>query len=53
MIDFILSHPWSLCMAWIIMSFFVWSWLVVAGRADDEAEKIVRLLQQILREGKE
>jgi len=53
MIDLILSHPWSCCMAWIIMSFFVWSWLVVASRADDEAEKIVRLLQQILREGKE
>ena len=43
MIDFILSHPWSLCMAWIIMSFFVWSWLVVAGRADDEAEKMGRI----------
>ena len=43
MIDFILSHTWSLCMAWIIMSFFFWSWLVVASRADDEAEKMGRI----------
>ena len=43
MIDFITTHPWSCCMAWIIMSFFVWSWLVVASRADDEAEKMGRV----------
>jgi len=43
MIDFILSHPWSLCMAWIILSFFVWSWLSVASDADDEAEKMGRI----------
>ena len=44
MIDFILTHPWSCTMAWIILSFFVWSWLVVAAsRADDEAEKMGRI----------
>ena len=43
MIDFILSHPWSLCMASIILSFFVWSWLSVASDADDEAEKMGRI----------
>ena len=43
MIDFILSHPWSCTMAWIILSFFVWFWLVVASRADDEAEKMGRI----------
>ena len=43
MIDFITTHPWSLCMAWILMSFFVWSWLSVAGRADEQAEKMGRV----------
>ena len=43
MIDFILTHPWSCTMAWIILSFFVWSWLSVASDADDEAEKMGRI----------
>jgi len=30
-------------MAWIILSFVCWFWLVVASRADDEAEKMGRI----------
>ena len=28
---------------WTLAMFIVWSWLVVAGRADDEAEKMGRI----------
>ena len=51
MID--LSTMNIILIVWTLAMFIVWFWLVVASRADDEAEKIVRLLQQILREGKE
>ena len=43
MIDFILSHPWSLCMAWILASFFVWSLCAITGQADEESEKMGRM----------
>jgi len=43
MIDFILSHPWSLCMAWILASFFVWSLCAITGQADEESEKMGRI----------
>ncbi len=43
MIDFILTHPWSCTMAWIILSFFVWSLCAIAGQADTEAEKMGRV----------
>jgi len=39
MIDFITTHPWSCCMAWIILSFVCWSLCAIAGQADDEAER--------------
>lgn len=43
MIDFILTHPWSLCMAWTLASFLFWTLLVVASDADDEQEKMGRI----------
>jgi len=43
MIDFILTHPWSCTMAWILASFLFWSLCAIAGRADEESEKMVRI----------
>ncbi len=43
MTDFILTHPWSLCMAYLITCFFVWSLCAIAEHADDEAEKMGRI----------
>ena len=43
MIDFILSHPWSLCMAWILACFFLASFIHVGAERDDEAEKMGRI----------
>ncbi|OPZ47674.1 MAG: hypothetical protein BWY92_01729 [Firmicutes bacterium ADurb.BinA052] len=43
MIDFILSHPWSCCMAYIVACFWVWALCAIAGQADDEAEKMGKL----------
>ena len=43
MIDFITTHPWTACMAYIIASFFVWSLCAIAGQADEESEKMGRL----------
>ena len=43
MTDFIVSHPWSCTMAYLIACFIVWSLCAIAGRADDEAEKMGRI----------
>lgn len=44
MTDFILSHPWSLCMAWIIACFFGVAFIAAGTeRDDDEAEKMGRI----------
>ena len=44
MIDFILSHPWSLCMAWIVACYLVFMCLFITGSdADDEMEKMGRI----------
>jgi hypothetical protein len=43
MIDLILSHPWSCCMAYIVACFWVWALCAIAGQADDEAEKMGKL----------
>jgi len=37
MIDFILSHPWSCCMAWIIACFFGVAFIAAGTERDDEA----------------
>jgi hypothetical protein len=41
MID--LSTMNIILIVWTLAMFIVWSWLVVAGRADDEAEKMGRI----------
>ena len=43
MTEFIVTHPWSCCMAWTLASFVVWSLCAIAGRADDEAEKMLKI----------
>lgn len=43
MIDFIATHPWSCCMAWIVACFWAWSLCAIAGRADDDMEKMGRV----------
>lgn len=43
MTDFILTHPWSLCMAYLITCFFVWSLCAIAGEADDRADEMLRI----------
>lgn len=44
MIDFITTHPWSLCMAWIVACYLVFMCLFITGSdADDEAEKMGRV----------
>jgi len=43
MIDFILSHPWSCCMAYIVACFWVWALCAIAGQEDDEQEKMGRI----------
>jgi len=43
MIDFILSHPWSCCMAYIVACFWVWALCAIAGQADEESEKMGRI----------
>lgn len=47
MIDFITTHPWSCCMAWIGASFFVWSLCAIAGRADQQAEEMFRRIRRV------
>ena len=41
MTDFI--NPWIVALAWTLACVVVWSWLVVAKRADEESEKMGRL----------
>ena len=40
MIDFILSHPWSCCMAWIIACFFGVAFIAAGTERDDEAQRL-------------
>ncbi len=43
MIDLILSHPWSCCMAYIVACFWVWALCAIAGQADDRADEMLRI----------
>ncbi len=40
MIDFITTHPWSCCMAWIIAWFFGVAFIAAGTERDDEAQRL-------------
>lgn len=40
MIDFITTHPWSCCMAWIIACFFGVAFIAAGTERDDEAQRL-------------
>lgn len=47
MTEFIVTHPWSCCMAWVLACAFVWSLCAIAGRADQQADEMFRRIRRV------